>query len=93
MDTGFHCNWCNPSHTVCDNQKNSNRFEISKLYVTVYGIRKLVCTHWFSFAIDHFHNDVKQSLKARRNIEYEKGDVPNSVCIGNCFEAEIRIQI
>ena len=43
--------------------------------------------------IDHFHNDVKQSLKARRNIEYEKGDVPNSVCIGNCFEAEIRIQI
>ena len=45
------------------------------------------------YTIDHFHNDVKQSLKARRNIEYEKGDLPNSVCIGNCFEAEIRIQI
>ena len=43
--------------------------------------------------IDHFHNDVKQSLKARRDIEYEKGDVPNSFCIGNCFEAESRIQI
>ena len=47
----------------------------------------------YFISIDHFHNDVKQSLKARRNIEYEKGDVPNSVCIGNCFEAEIRIQI
>ena len=45
------------------------------------------------YPIDHFHNDVKQSLKARRNIVYEKGDVPNSVWIGNYFEAEIRIQI
>ena len=80
----------------CENFENYFMFTKRNTKSKYYAINSLIFDLLPSLSndsIDHFHNDVKQSLKARRNVEYEKGDIPNSVCIGNCFEAEIRIQI
>ena len=45
----------------------------------MHSQRKLYIVLWRRFRTDHFHNYVIKSLKARRNIENEKSDVPRSV--------------